>query len=305
MEYAANMLFVTWPNVTYSNILPRSRVGSRPERMKSQASAGSRQSPIGVLLRSWRETRRISQLELALKANLSARHLSYVETGKAQASRDMLCRLADVLEMPLRERNVLLLAGGYAPQYSENELATPALEWMRQAIDLIITHQEPYPAFVLDRHWNVLMTNQAAVRINQLLMQGRQSKHTNILHQVFDPEDIRAIIVNWPEVAERFIRHLHDDIAAAPSDETARRLLHQMLQYPGVPEHWGLRDLERTPAPVFTFVFRSSEGELRFFETVTTFSLPRDVTLAELRIDCTFPADAHTAAVCAKLAASA
>jgi len=272
--------------------------------MASVKPAASRKSPLGELLRSWREARRVSQLELGLKANLSARHLSYVETGKAQASREMLCRLADVLEMPLRERNALLLAGGYAPEYPENLLTTPALEWMRQAIDLIITHQEPYPAFVLDRHWNVLATNQAAVRINQLLMRGSQSKHTNILHQVFDPEDIRSVIVNWPEVAERFIRHLHDDIAAVPSDETARALMQQVLRYPDVPEHWRFRDLQQALPPVFTFVFRSSEGELRFFETVTTFSVPRDVTLAEIRIDCAFPADAHTAAVCAQLAAA-
>jgi transcriptional regulator with XRE-family HTH domain len=272
--------------------------------MKSARNIDGRHSPIGVLLRSWREARRISQLELALKADLSARHLSYVETGKAHASRDMLCRLADVLEMPLRERNALLLAGGYAPQYPENALATPALEWMRQAIDLTITHQEPYPSFVLDRHWNVLMTNQAAVRVGNLLMQGRQSKHTNLLHQVFDPDDVRSVMLNWPEVAEKFIRHLHDDIAAAPLDETAQQLLQQVLQYPDVPEHWRLRDVQRTQTPVFTFVFHSSEGELRFFETITTFSMPRDVTLAELRIESSFPADAHTAAVCAKLAAT-
>ncbi|GLQ91270.1 helix-turn-helix domain-containing protein [Dyella acidisoli] len=272
--------------------------------MKSQETAGDNKSPIGVLLRSWREARRISQLDLALRANLSARHLSYVETGKAQASRDMLCRLADVLEMPLRERNVLLLTGGYAPQYPENPLATPALEWMRQAVDLTITHQEPYPAFVLDRHWNVLMTNQAAVRIGNLLMQGRQSKHTNLLHQVFDPEDVRSVMLNWPEVAEKFIRHLHDEIAMAPSDQITQHLLQQVMQYPDVPEHWRFRDLQRTQTPVFTFVFQSSEGELRFFETITTFSMPRDVTLAELRIESSFPADAHTAAVCAKLAAA-
>lgn len=273
--------------------------------MKAPKSAANRSSPIGVLLRTWREARRISQLDLALQAELSARHLSYVETGKAKASREMLCRLADVLEMPLRERNALLLAGGYAPQYPQNPLAAPALEWMRQAIELTIAHQEPYPAFVLDRHWNVLQVNQAAMRINQLLMEGRQSRHGNLLDQVFDPEDIRSAILNWPEVAEKFVRHLHDEIATAPSDPMPQGLLDRMLQYPDVPEHWRLRQLEPAPTPVLTFVFRSSEGPLRFFETITTFSMPRDVTLAELRIESAFPADAHTAAVCAKLAATA
>jgi len=247
----------------------------------------------------------MSQLDLALEAGMSARHLSYVETGKARASSELICRLADVFGMPLRERNALLLAGGYAPQYQENALATPALERMRQAIELIVAHQEPYPAFVIDRQWNVLMANEAAVRVNRLLMDGRESRHANLLHQVFDPDDFRPVIVNWPEVAEKFIRHVHEQLAAVPTDRTLQALLAEVLAYPGVPGHWRFRDLENTPAPVLTLVFRSRLGELRFFETITTFSMPRDVTLDELRIECAFPADDHTAVVCARLAASA
>jgi transcriptional regulator with XRE-family HTH domain len=270
----------------------------------SQASLRPSHPPIGALLREWRASRRISQLELALQSGMSARHLSYVETGKAKASRETVARLADALGVPLRERNALLLAGGYAPEYGEHPLATPALERMRQAIELIIAHQEPYPAFVLDRHWNVLMANQAALRINRLLMNGRESPHTNLLHQVFDPEDFRAVIVNWPEVAEKFILHLHEQLAVVPSDQAAQTLLDEVLRYPDVPARWRFRDLRSEPAPVLTLVFKSSEGELRFFETITTFSMPRDVTLDELRIECAFPADDHTAAVCARLAAS-
>jgi transcriptional regulator with XRE-family HTH domain len=275
--------------------------------MGSPARAGfpSSHPPIGALLREWRTTRRMSQLDLALEAGMSARHLSYVETGKAQASRDLVCRLADVFGMPLRERNALLLAAGYAPQYPENALATPALERMRQAIELIIAHQEPYPAFVIDRRWNVLMANEAAVRVNRLLMDGRESRHANLLHQVFDPDDFRPVIVNWPEVAEKFIRHVHEQLAAVPADGALQALLADVLSYPGVPTQWRSRDLESMPAPVLTLVFRSRLGELRFFETITTFSMPRDVTLDELRIECAFPADDHTAAVCAALAASA
>ena len=260
--------------------------------------------PIGALLREWRTTRRMSQLDLALEAGISARHLSYVETGKARASRELIGRLAGVFAMPLRERNALLLAGGYAPQYQENALAAPALERMRQAIELIIAHQEPYPAFVIDRQWNVLMANAAAVRVNQLLMDGRESRHANLLHQVFDPDDFRSVIVNWPEVAEKFIRHVHEQLAAVPTDRTLQDLLADVLAYRDVPAHWRFRDLQDMPAPVLTLVFRSRLGELRFFETITTFSMPRDVTLDELRIECAFPADDHTAAVCAGLAAS-
>jgi len=262
-------------------------------------------SPVGAQLRAWRAARRMNQLDLSLEACVSTRHLSCIETGRARPSRETVVRLADALGMPLRERNALLLAAGYAPQYSENALATPALERMREAIELILAHQEPYPAFVVNRHFDVLMANAAAQRVNDLVMGGRPSAHANLLRQVFDPDDFRRVIVNWPEVAEKFLRHLHADIAAAPSDRAARDLLDEVLAYPGVPERWRLRDAGVEPAPVLNLVFRSDLGELRFFETVTTFASPHDVTLDELRIECAFPADAHTAEVCARLARAA
>lgn len=259
------------------------------------------QPPLGMLLREWREARKLSQLDLALASDMSARHLSCVETGKARPSRETLARIAVAFDMPLRERNALLLAAGYAPEYAEHELETPALERMRQAVELILAHQEPYPAFVLDRHWNVLMANAAATRVNQLLMNGRESRHSNLLHQVFDPADFRAVIVNWPEVAEKFLHHLHAQIAAAPTDPRPRRLLDEVMAYPDVPALGRLHDAP-APAPVLTLTFHSSSGQLRFFETITTFSMPRDVTLEELRIECAFPADDQTATVCARLA---
>lgn len=232
---------------------------------------------------------------------MSARHLSCIETGKARPGREALARMATVLDMPLRERNALWLAAGYAPECPEHALATPALERMRQAVELILAHQEPYPAFVLDRQWNVLMANDAAMRVNRLLMDGRESRHANLLHQVFDPADFRGVIVNWPEVAEKFLHHLHAQIAAAPTDPLPRQLLDSVSCYPDVPV------LGRVHAggpldPVLTLVFRHREGELRFFETITTFSMPRDVTLEELRVECAFPADEYTAQVCLRLA---
>lgn len=257
-----------------------------------------------MLLREWRSARRLSQLDLALETGISARHLSCVETGKARASRDTVSRLADALGMPLRERNALLRAAGFVAMHPERSLAAPALDRVRQAVDLILAHQEPYPAFVISRNWDVLATNTAATRVNKLLMNGRPPRHVNLLHQMFDPEDFRPVIVNWHEVAARFIRHLHDDLAANPTDRRTRELLDEMFAYPDVPARWRDRELADEPAPIVTFTLRSEWGELRFFETFTTFAAPYDVTLDELRIDCTFPADDHTAAVCAKLAAS-
>ncbi|NMW23686.1 transcriptional regulator, partial [Rhodanobacter denitrificans] len=174
---------------------------------------------------------------------------------------------------------------------------------VRQAVDLILAHQEPYPAFVISRHWDVLATNAAAVRVGQMLMEGRPGRHANLLHQIFDPEDFRPVIANWHEVGARFIRHLHDDLAANPTDRRTQQLLDDMFAYPDVPPRWRERELGGEPSPIVTFSFRSKFGELRFFETFTTFAAPYDVTLDELRIDCTFPADDHTAAVCAELAA--
>lgn len=245
----------------------------------------------------------MSQMDLAFEAGVSTRYLSCIETGKSQPSRDMVSGLADALGMPLRERNALMLAAGYTPSYSETPLLRPELDRMRSAIEFILRHQEPYPAFVINRRWEVVLANDAATRVNRFLMRGRPLRHTNMLHQVFDPDDFRPVIVNWPEVAGRFISLLHDDIAAAPSDPAPRKLLDEILAYPDVPEQWRRRELDSEPTPILNMVFRSELGELRFFETITTFAGPKDVTLDELRIECSFPVDDATAGVCARLRA--
>jgi transcriptional regulator with XRE-family HTH domain len=268
---------------------------------RQQASRPVSAIRVGALLREWRAARRLSQLDLALSAGISSRHLSCVETGKAQASRETVAKLANALEMALRERNALLLAAGYAPEYPETPLATPELARMRQAIELILAQQEPYPAFLINRHWDVLMANQAAGHINRFMLGGRPSAHTNMLRQFFDPDDLRAAVVNWEEVAGGMIRHLHDHVAATPTDQVAAGLLAQVLASPGVPAHWRLRDLSALPSPLLTTVLRRDGIELRFFSTITTFATPRDVTLDELHIECCFPLDEATAAHCRKL----
>ena len=180
----------------------------------SHASA----TPFGVLLREWRAarrvaSRRVSQLDLSLDAGVSSRHLSCVETGKSQPSRELVSRLADTLDLPVRERNALLVAAGYAPEFPETTLEAPELAQVRRAIDFILEHQEPYPAFVLNRRWDVLLANRAAERIANFLIGG--SAHANMVRQFFDPNDMRATVTNWEEVAGDLIRHLHEEIAAA------------------------------------------------------------------------------------------
>lgn len=258
---------------------------------------------VGALLREWRSARRLSQLDLALEAGVSSRHLSYVETGKAQPSREMISRLADALDVPLRERNALLIAAGYAPRYRETSLDTPEMAPVRRAVEFILQQQEPYPAFVTNRHWDVVLTNRAVPRILGF-MKGGPPVHPNIIRQVFDPDDMRPCLANWEEVAGDLIRHLHNEVAAAPSDMKARALLDEALAYPGVPEAWRTRDPHSGPAPLMPSVFRRGDVELRFFSTITTFGTPWDVTLAELRIECMFPVDEATATFCRTLPAS-
>ena len=264
------------------------------------AAVSREATAFGALLREWRTRRRMSQLELALEAGVSARHLSYVETGKAQPSREMIARLADTLNVPLRERNALLMAAGYAPQYLETALDTPELALIERSIRLILEHQEPYPAFVLNRRWDLLRTNRAAARVAEFLVGG--SAHANMLRQFFDPADLRSVVANWEEVASDLLRHLHDEIVAAPFDARGPALLDDLLKYPGVPTEWRRRDLGVAPSPLLTVVFRKSAHELRFFSTITSFGTPRNVTLDDLRIECAFPADEATATLCRTLA---
>lgn len=255
-------------------------------------------APLGRLLREWRIARRLSQLDLALDANISTRHLSCVETGKSQASRELIVRLADTLDVPLRERNAMLVAAGYAPKYPESALETPALAQVRRAIDAILTQQEPYPAFLLNRRWDVLDQNAAATRVNRFVLGGRDSRHDNMLRQFFDPDDLRGTVANWEEIAGSLIHHLHSAVAAAPGDETTRTLLAEVLAYPGVPSRWRRRDIEAGATPLMTTVMQRGGDALHFFSTITTFGTPHDVTLEELHIECSFPADDETAAAC-------
>ena len=256
---------------------------------------------VGGLLRDWRVARRMSQLRLSLEARVSARHLSFLETGRAQPSREMVCRLAEVLDVPLRERNALLLAAGYAPAFHETPLEEPQLVHVRRALEFILAKQEPYPAFAFDRRWNHVLSNCAARAIFGQLLAGAK-RHGNIMRQVFDPESLRPRITNWNEVAGELLRLLRRDVAVAPQDSAARALLDEILAYPDVPMQVNGNGKSRHATPLLTTAYRLGDRELRFFSTITTFDASDELTVAELRIECAFPADEATDLFCRQVA---
>lgn len=229
---------------------------------------------------------------------MSARHVSYVETGRAQPSRETICRLAEVLAVPLRERNALLLAAGFAPAFHEMPLDEPSQSRVRRAVDFILAKHEPYPAFAVDRRWNLVKSNRASRAIFGLLLNGGV-RHGNIMRQVFDPASLRQNIVNWDEVAGDLLRILRRDVAVSPHDVVARALLDDVLAYPGVSAH---AHAVRNANPLLTAVYRNHGKDVRFFSTITTFYTADELTASELRIECAFPADEATEAFCRRVA---
>jgi transcriptional regulator with XRE-family HTH domain len=250
----------------------------------------------GALLRRWRVIRRLSQLHLALDAEISIRHLSCLERCRAQPSREMVLRLAEALQVPLRERNALLLAGGYAPIYQHTRLDTMELEGARHALDLLLRQQEPYPAFVVDRYWNILRMNDGMKRFLALFLACDGLALGNAIRLVFHPQGLRPFIQNWENVAARLMRRVHREAAANPCDEKMKAFLDELLSYPGVPARWRLLDFDGTAPPFLTIDYRWKDSTLRLFSMITTFGTAQDIELQELRIESFFPADEATRA---------
>ena len=259
----------------------------------------------GVLLRHWRAVRRLSQLDLALDAEISTRHLSCVETGRAQPSREMVLRLSEALQVPHRERNALLLAAGYAPLYRDAALDTPELEAARHAIELLIAQLEPCPVLVLDRYWNILKMNAGAQRFLSLFPGCDSVTPLNGPRLAFHPQGLRPFIENWEMVAARIIRRVHREVAANPTDEMLKCFLDELLSYPNVPGRWRVLDFDDDPPPFLTINYKWKNSTLRLLSALTTFGTAQDISLQELRIESFFPADEGTSSVLHRLAAKA
>ena len=244
----------------------------------------------------------MSQLALAHEADVSPRHVCFLETGRAKPSREMVLLLADALGVPLRERNALLLAAGFAPLFRESSLDDPYLEPVRTAIDAILAQQEPFPAVVMNRRWDVLLTNAAARRFFGWLLDGADAAPTNVLRMMFDPQLLRPHVANWDAVAETLVRRAHREAVGGVLDEDLSAVLEEVLSYPGVPRRWRTPDLIAPLVPVIPVRFAKDSRSFNFFSTVTVIGTAQDVTLQDLRIECFFPADMSTAEASRQLA---
>jgi len=253
----------------------------------------------GPLLREWRRRRHLSQLDLALEANVSARHLSFIETGRARPSAEMLLHLSEQLEIPLRERNALLLAAGHAPAYAQRELDAPELGPVRDALDRVLAGHAPNPALVVDRHWGLVAANASTDLLTAGAAPHLLEPPVNVLRLSLHPEGVAPRIANLPEWRAHLLDRLGRE-AVAGGDPALAALHEELAGYPGGGTAVA-PDLEAGAIAV-PLRIRHGDAELAFISTVTTFGTAVDVTVSELSIESFFPADAATAAAVRELA---
>jgi transcriptional regulator with XRE-family HTH domain len=259
------------------------------------SGASTARHSVGELLREWRQRRRMSQLLLAAEADISTRHLSFVESGRAVPSREMVMHLAERLDVPLRARNALLIAAGYAPLFRERPLTDPQLAAAREAVDLVLKGHEPFPALAVDRHWTIVAANSAL----PLLVAGASPKllegPVNALRLSLHPEGLASSIVNWHAWRAHVLARLQRQLDVS-GDETLAALRDELAAYPSPPGALAADDHRTSDAGQIAVPLRlrTALGVLSFYSTTTVFGTPVDVTLSELAIEAFFPADPQT-----------
>jgi transcriptional regulator with XRE-family HTH domain len=250
----------------------------------------------GDYLREWRGKRRMSQLELATKAEISARHLSFLETGRSQASRDMLLHLSEQLDIPLRERNVILLAAGYAPVFEERPLASPEMAAARQAVERVLKGHEPFPALAVDRHWQLVSANAAVTPLLAGVDEALLRPPVNVLRLSLHPGGLAPRIANLTEWRAHLLMRLRTQIGQT-ADAVLIDLLAELSKLPATNmlKPGMLPPRDETAGVVVPLQLVTDDGKPRFLSTTTVFGTPIDVTLSELVLECFFPADDATA----------
>lgn len=249
---------------------------------------------LGELLKKWRSMRNLSQLDLAERAETSARHLSFIETGRGRPSKGLLLRLADVLEIPLRARNALLESAGFASCYSETGLSEPEMEQVRKTLEFICHAMEPYPVMIIDRYWNILMANEAMQRITEIFIDDPSmldQAGLNLMRLVLHPrcwrKNIENIVEFEPYMASRVSRALNTD----PHDKKMRVLWEEICSYSDGDESSSATGWNGLPQLLKPIHLKNEDVELKLFTTIATLGAPQDITLQELRIECGFPVD--------------
>ena len=265
--------------------------------MTSVAHSAPHGSTLGALLREWRQRRHLSQLALALKADISQRHLSFVESGRAQPSRDMVLHLAEQLAVPLRERNRLLLAAGYAPVFSERSLDDPALAAARRAVERVLQGHEPYPALAVDRHWTLVAANRAVTVLLAGVDPSLLEPPVNVLRVSLHPRGLAPRIVNLSQWRAHLLERVQQQVDVS-ADPVLAELLAELRAYspPAAHERATVLSAAHDGSGVFVpLQLATDDGVLSAISTTTVFGTPVDVTLAEIALECFFPADAETA----------
>lgn len=248
---------------------------------------------LGRLLKAWRGMRNKSQEELSFDTGISQRHLSYIESGRSSPSRHTLMAVADGLDMPFRERNQLLLAAGYAPQYRDDAWDAQSLSTVQRALERMLAQHEPYPALVMDRYWNVVMANDAVRQLfGRFIDLDRWPRPRNVLHMLFDPQGLRPFVGDWPAFSRAMFQRVRREAVGGLVDDRLQELIAALRAYPDVDE--GAVDGDAAELPVVPLTFLDGELRLSYFSLVTTVGTPRAPGPQELRLECLCPVDEPT-----------
>jgi transcriptional regulator with XRE-family HTH domain len=256
----------------------------------------------GRLLKHWRRVRKESQLGLSHVAGVSAKHIAFIEGGRACPSREMVLTLAQALDVPLRERNLLLRAAGFADVYVESALGAPAIEPVRRALQFVLARHDPYPAMLLDTSWNLQLANDAARRLLAAFSTSQFPAQPNVLKVLFDPRGLRPFVENWPDISGHLLRRLAREVVGTADDAPSRRLLSELLASPGAPSLQVTHPLEAAPLPFIPLVLRRGELRLSMFSLVSSLGTAIDLTLHDLRVETLLPADESTARLLRRMA---
>jgi transcriptional regulator with XRE-family HTH domain len=257
-------------------------------------------SDFAAALRYWREKRGYSQLKLSADSGVSQRHISFLEGGRSQPSKELILKLGTVLDIPLRQRNIMLLAAGFAPAYQERKLSDPELASVKQALDFMLQQQAPFPALVVDRLWNLVMSNGPAGMMMKWLLDLPEDMPlprdgVNVLKLMLDPAAVRKHLRNWEAVCADLLHWIQREAMSDGPGSEATKLLQELLAMPGMQQVSSTPNLDARALPFLPMEIEKDGVQLKLFTSITTLGTPHDVTVHELRVECFFPADEATA----------